>query len=122
MRSLTRIALAILIALGPLAAFWYFGARPAGHREASETDEAFDKFHTMPSKYWFEQRAFPNETIPVEAYEEARQKALIDHTRAQLSTSALSWEFIGPTNIGGRITAMVAGTGGTPIWIASANG
>jgi photosystem II stability/assembly factor-like uncharacterized protein len=54
-----------------------------------------------PHDFMFMQRAYPSGEIKTEAYAEA-----IGWKKEQLERSSgnISWEFVGPTNIGGRIT------------------
>ncbi len=56
----------------------------------------------LPADFMFEQRAYPTGEIKSSAYREAIQwkKALLQ----QRSVVGNSWEFVGPLNIGGRIT------------------
>ncbi|KAA3625167.1 MAG: T9SS C-terminal target domain-containing protein [Flavobacterium sp.] len=56
----------------------------------------------LPADFMFEQRAYPTGEIKSSAYREAIQwkKALLQ----QRSIVGNSWEFVGPINIGGRIT------------------
>ena len=122
--SKTRITAALLVAVAAAVAFQTVAPRWIRAHRSSNAGDTFKRFATRPSKWWFEQRSFPNGTIPAEAYDLALQQALMDHTQARLSTSSgpLNWEFVGPDNIGGRITAMAVGPGGTPIYVGAANG
>ena len=56
----------------------------------------------LPADFMFDQRAYPTGEIKSSAYREAIQwkKALLQ----QRSVVGNSWEFVGPVNIGGRIT------------------
>ena len=123
MRLATQIRLAVFVTA--IAATAFVGYRVT-HRAAAQPQAAAAErmFGTRPSQYWFEQRAFPGTTIPVDAYEAALQQALMDREEMRLSTSAgvLQWQFAGPDNIGGRITSMAVPPGGATIYVGSANG
>ena len=53
----------------------------------------------FPEDYLFMQRAYPTGQIKTEAYKEA-----IQWKKQQQTRSGGSWEFVGPENIGGRVT------------------
>lgn len=61
-----------------------------------------NRVEQLPADFMFEQRAYPTGEIKSSAYREAIQwkKALLQ----QRSVVGNSWEFVGPVNIGGRIT------------------
>ena len=78
-----------------------------------------------PSDWFGMQRAFPFDHIPQEAYEAAVDQALAERASAgarMTANAGLPWQFAGPTNIGGRVTAIAAPAGGNPAYLASANG
>ena len=55
---------------------------------------------------WFMlQRVYPNNDVHPHAYEEAR-RSLLMLANAQNSSPTATWQLVGPTNIGGRITAI----------------
>ncbi len=123
MRPATKIcltALAVLLVGAP------FAARTVGHPGAPARPAKINPLFmsTRPSQWWYEQRSFPNNSISASEYDAALEQSLMDHEQARLSTSAglLTWQFVGPDNVGGRITALVAPAGGTPIYVATANG
>lgn len=58
-----------------------------------------------PSEWFYFQRAYPNEDIPVEKYFDAMSKK---NSLITYNSSLVSWNPIGPTNIGGRVCAVVA--------------
>ena len=62
------------------------------------SEEDTDK---LPHDFMFMQRAYPSGVLKTEAYREAIQwkKALVPRNNA-----SIDWEFVGPVNIGGRIT------------------
>ncbi len=121
----TRLATgALLIALTAFVGYKVTHRPAEAPTIAAKTAANGKMFGTRPSQYWFEQRAFPGNTIPVDAYEAALQQALMDHEAMRLSTSAgvLEWQLAGPTNIGGRITSLAVVPGGATIYAGSANG
>jgi photosystem II stability/assembly factor-like uncharacterized protein len=79
-----------------------------------------------PSDWFGMQRAFPHDSIPQQSYQSAVAQALADRaaaTNGRMSpNSTLQWQFAGPSNIGGRVTALAALPGGSTAYLASANG
>ncbi len=72
-----------------------------------------------PSKWFYAQRAFPENTIPPEAIERAREQAL---NMRSMETPGV-WELAGPTNIGGRVTAVAVNPLNTDeIFVGTADG
>lgn len=59
----------------------------------------------QPNDWFFRQRSFPDKDINYAALAEARRQAEALR-RATASRHAALWEQVGPTNIGGRITAL----------------
>ena len=60
---------------------------------------------SQPNDWFFLQRSFPDKDINYEALAEARRQAKALHA-STASRHAGLWEQMGPTNIGGRITAL----------------
>jgi photosystem II stability/assembly factor-like uncharacterized protein len=63
-------------------------------------------FDYRPSEWFHSQRAYPYNDFPLESY----HKAILDKAKMEVSSDAIStvaWESVGPSNIGGRITALV---------------
>ena len=91
---------------------------PAGPRE--EPQEA----RGIESDWFWYQRAFPSGSIDAQAFSRAVEQARVERTAASLGTSAgsLTWTQAGPYNIGGRVTALASTSGGTTVYLASANG
>ncbi|MGQ9643951.1 MAG: FlgD immunoglobulin-like domain containing protein, partial [Ignavibacterium sp.] len=56
--------------------------------------------------WYYEQRAFPNNSIPDNWREEAFRHIQIHNRSTELSPNALSWAQVGPSNVGGRIRAI----------------
>ena len=80
---------------------------------------------------WFGlQRAFPNAQIPQERWRAALEQARVERAAVASEASSpfntqaglLTWEMAGPTNIGGRIAAIVAAPAGNPVYFGAANG
>ena len=110
-----KTAVFVVPALLVLAQFVSLAAKPEPDRDAGP----------YPSDWFGMQRAFPHESIPQEAYQAAMQQALVERASqaSRMSTNAaLQWQFCGPTNVGGRVTALVAEPGGVTAYLASANG
>lgn len=97
-RRFSRLTRAVVFSLPALslmvlAGLWGPGRnidqRPHGPAEA-------------PSQWFFRQRAFPHDEIPLKSWREARDRAMID--RENTPKAVPSWTPLGPENIGGRIT------------------
>lgn len=56
--------------------------------------------------WYYEQRAYPNNTIPENWREEAYRHIQLNNRSTELSPNALSWTQVGPSNVGGRIRAI----------------
>ena len=106
MRTATKIGLAAFAAAVLGAAF----ATHAPHwvRKYSRKIDASRFMSSRPSLWWFEQRSFPTGVLPEAEYEAALKQALTDRQPARFSIESgpLIWQFSGPNNIGGRITAV----------------
>lgn len=64
-------------------------------------------FNNQPSDWFYLQRAYPFETIPEGEYESAlRQKEMLQEVQQDQSEFTNPWFPAGPTNIGGRVTAL----------------
>ena len=113
-RLLLLLAAALFLLL--LADHAVRGAGAIG-REREERGE-------RPSDWWEAQRAFPGDAVDQAAYAAAVERAQFDRAQAALTTSdaGLSWQQLGPYNIGGRVTALAVAPGGTTIYLGAANG
>jgi photosystem II stability/assembly factor-like uncharacterized protein len=60
-----------------------------------------------PDDWFFRQRAYPHGAIDAEAFREASRQAAALRQAAQARGGA-AWQFAGPTNVGGRVTAIAA--------------
>jgi photosystem II stability/assembly factor-like uncharacterized protein len=117
---LSRLASGLaIVAVAVAAGTVYFATRP----HAPAMSQSLVEPRNMPSKYWFEQRSFPFGTIPTAEWEAAVGQAIADRENGGgLGTSVLSWQFVGPDNIGGRVTAMAVAPGGLLVYMGAANG
>ena len=99
-------------------------ALPPAPRPATRAPESPEG----PSDWFYAQRVWPGTAIP-----QARVRAEIERLRLERAggagrfaatgaTSALTWQQVGPLNIGGRVTAIAAAPGGSPAYCGSANG
>src|SRR5262245_9211763 len=76
-----------------------------------------------PSDWFYAQRAFPRDTIPYGRWHEAVAQARVERAGLPVeATAALVWQELGPYNVGGRVTAIAAPPGGTPVYVGSAAG
>lgn len=69
----------------------------------THTDLEPNQAHLAPGEWMAQQRMFPYDKIKPEFYKSAINKAY-QLNKESLSTKDYAWEFVGPTNIGGRIT------------------
>jgi photosystem II stability/assembly factor-like uncharacterized protein len=76
---------------------------------------------TGPDEWMAQQRAYPHGKIKPESYLEAMHEAAILHAASPQPRSG--WQFLGPTNIGGRISDIeVPGNDASTIYIGAATG
>lgn len=107
-----------LFMLVTLAAFTLARFEPAGREH-----EPGGRPAEPPFDYFYAQRAFGLGGIPDGAYPAAREQLLLArnaHLGVSAATSA--WTEVGPSNIGGRVTALAAAPGGATMWLGSADG
>ena len=105
-----------------------------GSRVVREPGAEPEDSRGLESDWFVSQRAFPGTVIPHQRYLEAVAQARVD--RAALLSGApgaragsfaatagtLTWQLAGPTNIGGRVTAIASVAGGTPAYLGAADG
>jgi photosystem II stability/assembly factor-like uncharacterized protein len=119
-RLLPIVLLPIAFAAGLLL------SRGPGRPTAGERGEerAGERGPQRPSEWWEWQRAFPGTEVNQAAFAAAREQALFDRAREELTTSAdePAWTPVGPYNVGGRVTALAVAPGGTTIYLGAANG
>jgi len=85
---------------------------------------------TFPSDWFAQQRAFPNPAIPQDRWRAVLEQAQIERAAVASEASSpfattaglLTWQLAGPTNIGGRVAAIVAAPTGNPVYLGAANG
>ncbi|MEL6811407.1 MAG: hypothetical protein AAFP76_08745, partial [Bacteroidota bacterium] len=63
------------------------------------SEKSREEYHETPHDFMFMQRAYPTGEIDTEAYSEA---VAWKKEQLQRSSNGPLWEFVGPTNIGGR--------------------
>ncbi|MEZ5059684.1 MAG: T9SS type A sorting domain-containing protein [Saprospiraceae bacterium] len=71
--------------------------------ESSEFAEEEEE-ERLPNSWFYMQRAFPLGTIPKDAYQAALKQSAAFRQNAAQSKQDEPWEFVGPVNVGGRIT------------------
>lgn len=116
--SLFRIGIPAALAI---ALIFAADALPKGRTSRRDRVETKRGPVKQPSEYFQRQRAFPFHEIPAGAYANAvRQARAFD---AGARASSLPWEQSGPTNVGGRVTAIaVHPTTPSVLWIGAADG
>lgn len=107
MKKITIFSTGIILLA--LALFFYYPKKENySQHKSEEKEEPSENKETKkfaPSEWFYTQRAYPLDEIPVEKYFEAvgKKSTLVDR-----SSMSVSWTPIGPTNIGGRVTCIVA--------------
>ncbi|KPL05886.1 hypothetical protein AMJ71_10580, partial [candidate division TA06 bacterium SM1_40] len=103
-RSVALVMIAMSVLLG-IACSYRVAQRPRLER----LERAWEKREAkqVPNDWWFFQRAYGLGNINHEAYREAVERAEELRDRAAgRDVPTVSWTLAGPTNIGGRITAL----------------
>ena len=124
---------ALLLSAIPLAALLAALAVPAlrerrsdeAREPGAERMEAREIEHA-PSDWFYAQRAGAEGTLPHAAWQMALQQATVERARASRATGAraaatLTWQQVGPFNIGGRVTSLAVDGLGT-LYLGAANG
>lgn len=107
MKKITIFSTGIILVA--LALFFYYPKKENySQHKSKEKEERSENKETKkfaPSEWFYTQRAYPLDEIPVEKYFDAigKKSTLVDR-----SSMSVSWTPIGPTNIGGRVTCIVA--------------
>ena len=99
-------------------------------RPAPTPHVAADSAVLYPGDWFGQQRAFPLGTIPQQRWRAALEQAQVERAAVMSGASSpfnttaglLTWQMAGPTNIGGRIAAIVAAPAGNPVYFGAANG
>jgi photosystem II stability/assembly factor-like uncharacterized protein len=103
-----------------LLSFWFaiFACQPAKRKS-----EKSPSTKTYPSDFFFQQRAYPTGHINRDAYKTALAQVMAMRQASAGSRSGAAWMPEGPTNIGGRISA-IAGAPQNPqiVYIGAASG
>src|SRR4249920_1926366 len=117
LRTLTLLALAVAFACA-----WSDHPRPA-HPHEIEGEEA-EAGH-YPNDWFGLQRAFPGTTIPQDRWRAAVEQTLLERSLSRTTLDAgpsLVWSEVGPSNIGGRVTAIASPPGGGVVYLGTADG
>jgi photosystem II stability/assembly factor-like uncharacterized protein len=132
MRASTRFAILALLALSlaGLASIRRSAGPGGASRLARTAPGEFEEVGKRPNDWFHVQRAFPAAEIPLGAHRRALDQALAmrdSQARAEAGGEAkvasLAWDLAGPTNIGGRITAIGSHTSNpSTIYAGAADG
>ena len=83
--------------------------RPRTAQDAQARGERAEEGEKIPNEYFHVQRSYPQSDIPMDAYRAALDQAMAHRAALRGGDAAAfggAWEAAGPTNIGGRITAV----------------
>ena len=112
------LGLGMLVVAGVLAGVLILPTAENKQGKLSPEEAAYYKYKRFnrlpkamrqPSNYFFEQRAYPYDSIPYQRYYEAVAEAKVMQRRQEesaLSGEAISWNPAGPTNVPGRISCI----------------
>lgn len=106
MKSIAVISTGVILLA--LAVFYFLPHKENYSQNKTEQQESSEKTTPKkfaPSEWFYSQRAYPLEEIPVEKYFDAMNKKSDLINRNSMS---VSWTPLGPTNIGGRVNCIVA--------------
>lgn len=96
-----------------LAGYLWFANKQHDQQEAEKSPE--------PSDYMYAQRSFPYGTVPSAAFYEALE--FVQNQVADRGGSDITWESLGPDNVGGRVTDIAMHTSDQQtIYVATASG
>lgn len=90
------------------------------HEEEHGENEAAAK--TLPSDYFYAQRANPDGSFPQDAYLAALDQASFERSQSLIASAGAPWTPVGPYNVGGRVTAIAAEPGGATAYLGAADG
>lgn len=102
MKKIKILSIAVLIFSIMISVYMFTGKRRHNDEEREDRN--------APSDWFYTQRAFPNKEIPFEKYFEAMDKKQ-QMQSSDNSSLTLNWIARGPSNIGGRITAIAVDPG-----------
>ena len=112
---LALLSITALVALGLMLA----GAR-APH--VVRPDREREVHAEPPSDYFYAQRVQADGTFPQAQYDLAVEQWQAAHRVLTTSAGSAYWQPVGPTNIGGRVTALAVAPGGTTVYLGAADG
>ncbi|KAA3604099.1 MAG: T9SS C-terminal target domain-containing protein [Calditrichaeota bacterium] len=77
---------------------------------STKQNEVTRKPPKVPNDWFFAQRTYPSGKLNTEAYQKSLNQVRAERkkSKSQNKISTLTWQQAGPTNIGGRVTAVVA--------------
>lgn len=114
--------------MGVWAVIQYDAELPASADEFRKKRKQIKTDHPAEAMRWFyEQRAYPNGTIPLDwkerAFEHIRRNNMPSLQKSSDGTTALSWTEVGPGNIGGRIRSIAVSPSNSNImYVGSVSG
>src|SRR5688572_15919448 len=109
MRLFLRITIPLLVILAAAGVITLLSERDAVPELSRKVGKRAGQ---IPNDWFHIQKAYPYDEVPLGAYRRAREQAqamMEAHLAAQQGkTAAATWSSVGPSNIGGRITAIGA--------------
>lgn len=113
--SLFCVAVAALALHGPKAL-----VVDGEHEDERGEHEAAAK--TIPTDYFYAQRANADGSFPQDAYLAAYEQAAFERSQSLNASAGAPWTPVGPYNVGGRVTAIAAEPGGATAYLGAADG
>ncbi len=97
------------------------------HLRIESNERAHERLErTAPDDWFHAQRAFPGDEVPQGKFQAALEQVMTERQVEALaptaSAASLTWQPVGPYNIGGRVTALAVAPGGSTVYLGSANG
>ncbi len=92
------------------------------HARGTAAGEHEAEAKTLPSDYFYAQRANADGSFPQDAWLAALDHASFERSQSLVTSAGAPWTPVGPFNIGGRVTAVAAEPGGATVYLGAADG
>lgn len=99
-------------------------AQPAPGVEPGEGPEAAAEGHAWEMfEWWYTQRAYPHDRIPIDGWWKAWQHKLLHQPVSAAAAASAGWTSIGPDNVGGRMLSLaIDPTDSSRLWAGASSG